>query len=86
MTQQGFGSIINVASMGGFTPTPSMAVYAATKHAILGLTNSLATEADVFGVNIRAVCFGLIKSELFNKAEMTKVLADRNPQERKVRL
>lgn len=70
MKEQGHGLVVNVASMGGFSPTPTMAVYAATKHALLGLTNSLALEAKQFGVDIKAVCFGLIGSELFNNAEM----------------
>lgn len=70
MKQQRQGEIINIASMGGFSPTPSMAVYAATKHAVLGLTNSLACEAKAFGVDVRAACFGLITTQLFNKAEI----------------
>jgi short-subunit dehydrogenase len=77
MKQQGRGEIINIASMGGFSPTPSMAVYAATKHAVLGLTNSLACEAKAFGVEVRAACFGLITTELFNKAEIKGGTADK---------
>jgi len=72
MKEQAHGTIINISSMGGFTPTPSMTVYAATKHALLGLTNSLATEADIYGVKIKAVCFGLIQSELFRKGEVKR--------------
>ncbi len=59
MKAQGSGEIINIASMGGYSPTPTMAVYAAPKHAVLGLTNSLQAEAEPFGVNVRAACFGL---------------------------
>jgi len=72
MKKQGHGLIANVASMGGFSPTPTMAVYAATKHAVLGLTNSLALEAKEFGIEVKAVCFGLIQTELFRTAEMKK--------------
>jgi short-subunit dehydrogenase len=70
MKQQGHGLIINISSLGGFTPTPTMAAYAATKHALIGLTHSLATEADVFGVDVKTVCFGLVDSELFQHAQM----------------
>ncbi len=70
MKEQGDGTILNVASMGGFSPTPTMAAYAATKHGVLGLTHSLAPEAETFGVDIKAVCFGLVGSELFSHARI----------------
>ena len=70
MKAQGHGLIVNISSMGGFTPTPTMVAYAATKHALIGLTHSLASEADVFGVEIKTVCFGLVDSELFQHALM----------------
>lgn len=70
MKEQGHGLIINIASIGGFSPTPTMAAYAACKHAVIGLTNSLVKEAAEFSVDIRAVCFGLTQSALFKNAEM----------------
>ena len=68
MKKQGFGHILNTASMGGFLPTPGMAVYAATKHGVVGLTISLAAEGKDFNITVRASCPGFIKSELMNKS------------------
>ena len=64
MKAQGHGLIVNISSMGGFTPTPAMVAYAASKHALIGLTNSLDSEASVFGVHIKAMCFGLVDGVL----------------------
>jgi short-subunit dehydrogenase len=72
MKEQGHGLILNVSSMGGFSPTPTMAVYAATKHAVLGLTSALDLEGQAFGIRVRAVCFGLIGTEMIDNAEMKK--------------
>ena len=68
MKKQGFGHILNTASMGGFLPTPGMAVYAATKHGVVGLTTSLASEGKDFNIVVKASCPGFIKSELMNKS------------------
>ncbi len=72
MKQQGFGQILNIASMGGLLPTPSMVSYAGTKFGVVGLTLSLATEAEVFGVDLRAACLGNVKSNLMTQAETSK--------------
>lgn len=68
MKKQGFGHILNTASMGGFLPTPGMAVYSATKHGVVGLTTSLAAEGRDFNIIVKASCPGFIKSELMNKS------------------
>lgn len=47
---QGRGRIINVSSVVGFLPSPYMAVYAASKHAIEGYTESLDHEVREYGV------------------------------------
>jgi NAD(P)-dependent dehydrogenase (short-subunit alcohol dehydrogenase family) len=50
--------IINLASMSALGPVPGLAVYAATKHAVLGFTGSLQGDLDVEGIPItmHAVC------------------------------
>ena len=52
MRQQGRGRIINLSSVLGFLPAPYMGLYAATKHAIEGLSESLDHEVRQFGVRI----------------------------------
>jgi NAD(P)-dependent dehydrogenase (short-subunit alcohol dehydrogenase family) len=52
------GHIVNMASMSSFGPVPGLAVYGATKHAVLGFSGSLQGDLDEAGVPIRvhAVC------------------------------
>src|SRR5215216_738856 len=55
MRQQGSGRIINVSSVLGFLPAPFMALYAATKHAIEGYSESLDHEVRDHGVRVLLV-------------------------------
>jgi NAD(P)-dependent dehydrogenase (short-subunit alcohol dehydrogenase family) len=57
MRPQG-GDIVNMASMSSFGPVPGLAVYGATKHAVLGFTESLQGDLDDAGIPIRthAIC------------------------------
>jgi len=52
MRRQGAGQIINISSILGFLPAPYMGVYASTKHAVEGLSESLDHEARAFGVRV----------------------------------
>ena len=64
MIERRFGRILNVASLAGFQPIPSMAVYAATKAYILSLTESLSEELRGTGVTITALCPGLTDTNM----------------------
>ncbi|MCR9106354.1 MAG: SDR family oxidoreductase [Gammaproteobacteria bacterium] len=68
MKTQGHGLIVNVASQGGIMPVGTMAAYSGTKHAVVGLTASVAGEAEAFGVAFKTVCPGNITSELLANA------------------
>jgi NAD(P)-dependent dehydrogenase (short-subunit alcohol dehydrogenase family) len=52
MRRQGAGQIINISSVLGFIPAPYMGVYASTKHAIEGLSDSLDHEVRSFGIRV----------------------------------
>jgi short-subunit dehydrogenase len=58
MRSTGGGQIINMASMSSFGPVPGLAVYGATKHAVLGFSVSLQGDLEHAGIPIRvhAVC------------------------------
>ena len=64
MRAQRSGRIVNVSSVLGFMPAPYMGVYAASKHAVEGLSESLDHEARQFGVRVVLVEPGFTKTNL----------------------
>jgi len=70
MARQGFGHIVNTASMAGLVPQPGLAAYSTTKHAVVGLSLSLRGEAARHGVRVSAVCPGLIDTPLKQHIEL----------------
>ena len=63
MRRQGDGRIINIGSLLGFLPMPYMAVYAATKHAIEGYSESLDHELRTRGVRVLVVEPGVTQTQ-----------------------
>jgi NAD(P)-dependent dehydrogenase (short-subunit alcohol dehydrogenase family) len=55
MRRQGSGRIINIGSIFGFLPAPYMALYAATKHAIEGYSESLDHELRTRGIRVSVI-------------------------------
>lgn len=55
MRRQGAGRIVNLSSAQGFIPAPYFALYAATKHAIEGYSESLDHELRAFGIRVALV-------------------------------
>jgi short-subunit dehydrogenase len=68
MLSHGHGGIINVASAAAFQPTPSMAVYGASKAFVLSFTEALAVEVRGSGVRVLAVCPGATETGFFAAA------------------
>ncbi|AEI45143.1 SDR family NAD(P)-dependent oxidoreductase [Paenibacillus mucilaginosus] len=69
MLHQGSGHIVNVASMAGKIGSAKSSGYSATKHAVLGLTNSLRQELVGTGVYLTAVNPGPIDTPFFDRAD-----------------
>ncbi len=69
MQEQGNGHIINIASQAGKIATPKSSAYAATKHAVLGYTNSLRMEALKDHIYVTAVNPGPIETNFFSIAD-----------------
>ncbi|NEE31842.1 SDR family oxidoreductase [Streptomyces sp. SID7982] len=64
----GGGTIVNTSSYTGLTGMPLVGAYAATKHAVLGLTRVAAMELAGKGVRVNAVCPGAVDTAMSNPA------------------
>lgn len=71
--EAGGGSIVNVSSALGTVAAPGMPAYVASKHAVMGMTQSAALENASQGVRINALLLGVIDTE------MPKKLTENNP-------
>jgi NAD(P)-dependent dehydrogenase (short-subunit alcohol dehydrogenase family) len=67
MLAQGSGSIINISSTFGHTGGAGASIYAASKHAVEGLTKSAALEASGSGVRVNAVAPGPIETGMLTR-------------------
>ena len=62
LMRNGEGRVVNIASTEGLGATAFMSPYTAAKHAVIGLTRSLAVELGPRGVNVNCVCPGPINT------------------------
>jgi NAD(P)-dependent dehydrogenase (short-subunit alcohol dehydrogenase family) len=62
----GVRRVVNLASLAGIAPAPNMSAYAASKHAIVGLSEGLALELRLAGtqVGVTTVCPGIINTDI----------------------
>jgi NAD(P)-dependent dehydrogenase (short-subunit alcohol dehydrogenase family) len=73
MCKQGFGHIVNTASAAGLVPAAAEGAYAATKHAVVGLSMALRVEAEAFGVKVSVVCPGLVDTPILDSTKYVKL-------------
>jgi len=62
------GNIINVGSLAGFVPTPTIAVYGATKSFVLHWSLSLRSELGDHGIGVLVLCPGPTTTQFFRRA------------------
>ncbi len=67
MAERNYGRIVNVASIAGKRGAPYISAYAASKHALLGLTSSLAMEFAETGILVNAVCPRYVDTPMTSK-------------------
>ena len=68
MRSRGYGRIVNISSTVGLRGYPYISAYTASKHAVIGLTRSLALEAVKKGITVNAICPGYTETDLVSEA------------------
>jgi NAD(P)-dependent dehydrogenase (short-subunit alcohol dehydrogenase family) len=66
LVDQGVGHIVNTASVAGLIATPGLGGYSATKHAVVGLSESLWHELVGTGVGVSVVCPSVVRTQIFD--------------------
>lgn len=64
MKERGWGRIVNIASAHGLRASPFKSAYVATKHAVVGLTRTVALEVAEEGITCNAICPGYVWTPL----------------------
>ncbi len=87
MSTQGYGNIVNTASLAGLKASGKNIAYAASKFAVVGMTKSAALEYGSKNIRINAVCPGYTKSALLDQLfagnpDMEPVLRNMVPMKR----
>jgi short-subunit dehydrogenase len=62
MRREGFGRIVNIASIGGRIAVPHLGPYSASKFALVGLSDAVRSELDQYGIRVTTVSPGLIRT------------------------
>jgi NAD(P)-dependent dehydrogenase (short-subunit alcohol dehydrogenase family) len=72
--------VVNTASMAGLVPVAEMGPYATSKHAVVGLSESLNAELAPRGIRVSAVCPGFFNTSIIEHAQLDGAHAERRDQ------
>jgi NAD(P)-dependent dehydrogenase (short-subunit alcohol dehydrogenase family) len=79
MIAQGFGHIVNTASVAGLLPSPFMGSYTTTKHAVVGLSRALRAEGARYGVRVSTLCPGVVRTPLLTGGRFGRMAQPMDP-------
>lgn len=77
MIKAGGGSILNIASIEGISPSPMMAIYSMTKAAVIMMTKTIAKELGGAGIRCNCICPGLTETKFAKVLIDTPEIRDR---------
>ncbi|MDG2304606.1 MAG: SDR family NAD(P)-dependent oxidoreductase [Candidatus Binatia bacterium] len=81
MVEAGEGHIVNTASEAGLMTNDSLGMYCASKHAVVGLTESLYRELESTPVGVSVVCPNLVRTGIFHSERNRDDGAPENPKD-----
>jgi NAD(P)-dependent dehydrogenase (short-subunit alcohol dehydrogenase family) len=70
MKAEGAGAVVNTGSILSLKSAPDRSDYAVTKHAVLGLTRSAASEMAAHGIRVNCLCPGPVETPLMRRSEL----------------
>jgi NAD(P)-dependent dehydrogenase (short-subunit alcohol dehydrogenase family) len=73
MVEQGFGHIVNTASVEGLAPFPVMGSYVASKYGVVGLSHALRAEGAALGVKVSVACPGYVTTKIIETSKMVRI-------------
>ena len=86
MIKQGYGKIINIASMGAYLGLNRVVPYCGSKGAVMQMTKGFAVEWAKYNIQVNAIAPGYFKTELtsvlHNDEEREQAVLNRNPMKR----
>src|SRR3954471_15317545 len=81
LRDRGSGHLVNIASSAGKVAPPGIATYAATKHAVVGLTEAVRAEHRDSGIDFSIVMPGVVKTEMIAGSAHSRGVQEIEPQD-----